>query len=423
MKRVICAASLFLACVGLPNLNAEETKQTETDRTGIVEPEAYASMADFIGALAIIRSHYVDADKVSWDKLFQAALRGLMRELDPFSQYESPELHKQVQEDVSGKKVGIGVTISNRLRGVEVISVLPDGPAEKAGLRSGDVILETDDVPLNGMDASEAAKHIRGNPGSVLKLLIYRGSEDARKTIHVRRDVIKIKSVTGAKILPGTGGTAYLRVVQFGTDTIAEFDEAMMNLQKQNMDSLILDLRDNPGGLLSTAVALCSRFIPAGKPVVSVEGRDNRKLIHYSEKGGPVFGELPLVVLINGNSASASEIFAACMRDYKRAVLIGERSFGKGSVQTVIPFGSQSGALRLTTAKYYTPGRTAIHGNGVEPDIVIPLSVAARHHISAQLNRHPGEIRPLVPNPVRDITLERAVEILKGMRIFRMNQK
>jgi carboxyl-terminal processing protease len=185
------------------------------------------------------------------------------------------------------------------------------------------------------------------------------------------------------------------------------------------MDSLIIDLRDNPGGLLGVAVDLCSRFIPRGKLVVSVERRGSKGSSLYSSEKCEKYLDLPLIVLINGNSASASEIFAACMRDYSRAVLIGERSFGKGSVQTVIELGPKSGALRLTTARYFTPGRAVIHGKGVQPDITVAVPMNLRSRFSYQLNQHPGEIMPLMPQPIRDTALARAVELLQGMRILR----
>jgi carboxyl-terminal processing protease len=208
-------------------------------------------------------------------------------------------------------------------------------------------------------------------------------------------------------------------LLQFGGSSVKDFDAAIKKLQAEKMDSLILDLRDNPGGLLGAAVDLCSRFIPGGKAVVSVERRNSKGTVLYADHKCMKLPDLPLVVLINGNSASAAEIFAACMRDYKRAVLIGEKSFGKGSVQSVIELGEKNGALRLTTARYFTPGRAVIHGNGIQPDITVALPVQTRSMLSHQLNIRPGEIMPLVPQPVRDIALARAVELLQGMRIFR----
>lgn len=387
---------------------------------GLVDEEAYGEMAEFLGMLSIIRKHYVDGDRVTWKQLFRSAVRGLMHELDAFSEYESPEEFRSMAEHVSGKSVGIGVVITtSRARGIEVVSVLPGSPADKAGIRSGDVMLGVDGESFKGDSAAEAAEKIRGEKGTVLRIRVYRPSRDARLEFSVLRDVIPLSSIQGARILPGTEGAAYCRITQFKATTPADMDEALKRLSGEGMTALILDLRDNPGGILGSVTPVCGRFLPAGKLIVSIEGRENRKQVIRSSASGPKYAELPLVVLINGNSASAAEIFAACMKDHGRAVLIGERSFGKGSVQSVIPLASGRGALKLTTARYFTPLRRPIHGKGIPPDIEIPLTPARRNQLSAQLNSHPGELRPLVPNPVRDTALERALEVLRGLRIFR----
>ena len=392
----------------------------EKANAGLVDEDAYGEMAEFLGMLAIIRKHYVDGDRVTWKNLFRYAVRGLMHELDSFSEYESPEEFRSMTENVSGKRVGIGVVIStSRARGIEIVSVLSGGPAEKEGLRSGDVILNLDGEDFTGRSASEAAEKIRGEQGTALKILVYRPSRDSRLEFSVPRDVITVSSVQGARILPNTDGAAYCRITQFGSATAADLDKALDRLSREGMKALILDLRDNPGGILGSVTPVCGRFLPAGKLIVSIEGRENRKQVIQSTDAGPKFTELPLIILINGNSASASEIFAGCMKDYGRAVLIGEKSFGKGSVQSIIPFASGRGALKLTTARYFTPRRLPIHGNGISPDIEIPLTPAQRIQLSAQLNSHPGELRPLVPNPVRDTALERALDVLCGLRILR----
>ena len=413
------AALLFAGCVLLPVSGADDASSA-AESAPLIEEDAYASLSDFLAALAIIRTHYVDEDMVSWKKLFQASLRGLMHELDPYSMYESPEEFKSMQEDVTGKKVGIGIQVTMRARGFGIVSVMPESPAEKAGLKAGDVILEIEGEDTASMDMDAALLRIRGEEGTEVFLRVYRPSEDVTKDCRVMRGMLTISSVRGAKIIPESDGVAYIRILQFGTGTEADFDKALEQLAGQGMTALIVDLRDNPGGLLSSVVPVCSRFLPPGKPVVSIEGRgENRTVIPSAQSVPHRRIDLPLVVLINGNSASASEIFAACMRDYKRAVLIGERSFGKGSVQTLIPFGEKNGAMRLTTARYFTPGRHPIHGHGIEPDIKVALSPAVRDRLSMQLNSHPGELNPLMRAPVRDVALERALEILKGLRIFR----
>ncbi len=414
------AAAVFCGVPDVSGAGPEKKKNAEQE-SFLVPDNAYTAMTDFLAVLATIHANYVDRNKAEWENLFRAAIRGVMRELDPFSHYEAPEDFKATKEDISGSKVGIGVVISIRVRGLEIMSVLPESPAQESGLKSGDVILEIDGEDASGLNLNEAVSRIRGDEDSELRLLIYRASGDARKEIRVKRKQIKIGTIPCAKILPGTDGTAYMRLLQFSGSTVEDFNKVMAKLKKEGMTALVLDLRDNPGGLVAAVVPLCSHFLPAGKNIVSIEGRNNRKEILVSGSKDEKDLDLPLVVLINGNSASAAEIFAACMRDYKRAVLVGEQTFGKGSVQTIIPFreGGKESALRLTTALYFTPGRHKIHGNGITPDIVIPLSPAQRSHLSAQLNRYPGEILPLAPSPIRDTALERSLEILKGMRIFR----
>lgn len=422
MLKIFTRFIILLLCI-CSVAAAEAKKKPAPASAPLVDKEAYVQMADFLTVLAIIRSHYVEPEKVSWENLFKAAIRGLMHELDPYSNFESPEVHQSSKEDLSGKRVGIGVTIAKQRRGLEVITVIPGAPADKAGIRPGDLLLQINGESTKELDISAAARKIRGDRGSTVKLLIYRGSQDLRKEIFVKRDTIRVSTVRGVRIIPNSGGVGYIRLLQFGGSSVKDFDEAVKQLRSQKMDSLIIDLRDNPGGLLGAAVELCSRFIPGGKLVVSVERRGTKGAALYSNKKCAKYLDLPLIVLINGNSASASEIFAACMRDYKRAVLVGERSFGKGSVQTVIELGAKNGALRLTTARYFTPGRAVIHGKGVPPDITVAIPVALRSRLSYQLNRHPGVIMPLMPQPVRDVALARAVELLQGMRIFRNAEK
>ena len=418
---VLLAGAMTLAgfslCAQTPETPSATPETAPKADELFLDDEAYKSMLDFLAALAIVKTHYVDNDKVSYDRLFKAALRGMMHELDPFSNYESPENVESMQKDMDGNFAGIGIVLSSRNRVLEVISVMPGGPSEKAGIKAGDIITEIDGKPLNGLPLDECVKMMKGKAGTQLKLKIYRGSDDTTKNLALLREIITVSTVSNVRFSDRANNVGYMRLSQFGAQSAEDMDKALAALTKQGMTSLVIDLRDNPGGLLDAAIAVCSRFIKTGEDVVSIEGRDDKKIQHRAIPCTK-YTDLPLVLLINGNSASAAEIFSACMQDHKRAVVVGEKSFGKGSVQTVIPFGSGE-ALRITTAKYYTPGRRVIHGKGVEPDITVPLSNAHRYLLSQQLNSSGGIVKPPATASVRDIQLERALEILKGIALYK----
>lgn len=406
----ICLTVLLMLSAALP-LCAQEKKPAQSP---FQSGPAYKSMMEFLNALALIRTTYVDADKVTDEKLFKAALRGLLHELDAYSDYESSETFKATREETTGEIAGIGVVVTCRNRTLEIMEVRKDSPAAKAGLKAGDLILEIDGKTFDNM--SGGVRLLRGEVGDPVRLKVYRSANDTTSEITVERAVIRLSSVTGAKIIaPGVG---YLRIMQFGTRTASELDQALAQLDQQGMKQLVIDLRNNPGGLVIAAGDACSRFLTPGKRIVSLEGRNAKEKQVIVAKPCKSYPDLPVAVLINENTASAAEIMTACLQDHKRAVAIGERTFGKGVVQTLIPFGEKE-ALRITTAKYYTPARRVIQDNGIEPDVAVPLSTARNFALAAQLNFHPGEIRPKIPNAVRDIQLERAMEILKAVRLFK----
>ena len=315
--------------------------------------------------------------------------------------------------------MGIGVFVILRLGSLEVLATDPESPAEKAGLKPGDMIRIIDGEPVNGKKLEEAARLLQGNVGESVTIQLYRPSTDKHMDLTIERQKLRIRSVTGAKILDRASGTGYLRITQFSQHTAEDLDKALAELTKQDLQLLIIDLRGNPGGLVSTAVQACSRFLPPEKTVVSLIGRKEKILKCFvSEKCKINLQDLPLVLLVNGSTASAAEIMTACLRDYKRAVIIGEQTFGKGVVQNLIPFGKKE-AIRLTTAHYYSPSKQIIQGKGITPDIVITLTPARRFALAGQLNHHPGEIQPQLRNAVRDIQLERAIEVLKAVKLFR----
>lgn len=421
---LLFAGTLFLSAGSPLVAEAPACRAAEPDK-GFTVPDdlavdenAYRSLMQFLSALAVVKTHYVDPEKTTYQALFKTALRGMMHELDPFSNYESADALREIREGSPGRKAGVGLAISLKNRILEVVDVFPEGPAAKAGLRPGDVITAIDGEDLHGKGMKECLDSLRGPPDSIVALTVYRPSDDSTREFTVRREILTRKTVTGARIIDPAGGVAYLRIVQFGSRTAAEVDSALERLKNQSMRLLVIDLRNNPGGLLNSAVAICSRFLKPGITVVSVEGRRKRNNTVLKSIPCKSFPELPVAILVNGNSASAAEILAACLQDHKRAVLIGEKTFGKGSVQTLIPFGENE-VLRITTAKYYTPGRRIIHGNGIQPDISVPLTNAQRFALTSQLNLHPGEINPESVGRIRDIQLERAVEVMKTVEIFR----
>lgn len=383
------------------------------------EENAALEFQHFFYALNLIRMHYVDPEQVSYKTLFQKALQGLMKELDPYCAYETEKEFNKTKSETRGERVGIGVYVVLKHGNLEILGIDPESPAEKAGLKTGDLIQKIDGESFGSKKLEEAGRMLRGTIGETITLNLYRPALDKHLEIQVTYEKFQLRSVTGAKILDKTNGTGYVRITQFTNKTASELDQALVELKKQDLKLLIVDLRNNPGGLVSAAVQVCSRFLPPGKAVVSLVGRDPQKTKHFAtEKCVHHFPDQPLVLLVNYATASAAEIMTACLRDYKRAVIIGERTFGKGVVQNLIPLNSKE-ALRLTTAHYYTPSKQAIQDQGITPDIPVRLTPARRIALANQLNLYPGEITPKIRNAVRDIQLERAIEVLKAVKLFR----
>ena len=415
MKKIwilILAFAVFGPLAAAPAETEKEKPEKKTDLP-------YKNLSIFMESLELLREKYVDPGKISYENLLRAAMRGMLQELDPFSTYEEPDRFRSTVEDTRGKFPGIGVVVTSKNNALEIVSVMEGSPAMKAGLQAGDIVMEIDGKDARPLSLTECVRRMKGPPDTLLKLKIYRPEGDQTREITVTRAEIAVSSVKAPSLIADR--IAYLRISQFSATTAADVEKALKKLKKDGAEGLIIDLRNNPGGLLNSAVETISRFIPADKLVVSVEGRAEKTVRHNSVDcwKDP---DLPLAVLVNENSASAAEILAACLQDYKRAVLVGSRTFGKGSVQVIIPL-SDGGALRITTAKYYTPSRRLIHGNGVRPDIEVNTSPAQ----SAAIARHlvtRGEQPPLLQSgKYRDPQLARAIEILKGINIFRKAEK
>ena len=314
-----------------------------------------------------IKKHYVE--DIEDKELLENAIRGLLTGLDPHSAYLDKDAFTELREGTSGEFGGLGIVVGMKDGFVNVISPIDDTPAEKAGVKSGDLIIRLDDKNVKGMTLEDAVGIMRGKPDTDIELTIVREGEDKPLKIEITRAIIKIQSVRSKTLDKGFG---YIRVSAFQERTGADLRKAISKLKKENgrqLKGLVLDLRNNPGGLLTQAIEVSDAFLEGGI-VVSIKGRSESNTTTYSAKGLDLINETPIVVLINGGSASASEIVAGALQDHKRAIIMGRQSFGKASVQTVVPLGNGS-ALKLTTARYYTPSGTSIQAKGIIPDIVL----------------------------------------------------
>ncbi|MDH5408650.1 MAG: S41 family peptidase [Gammaproteobacteria bacterium] len=314
-----------------------------------------------------IKDNYVEdiPDKT----LLENAIRGMLTGLDPHSSYLDQSSFKELRVGTSGEFGGLGIVVGMQDGFVKVISPIDDTPAQKAGIKAGDLIIRLGDTPVKGMSLDEAVKIMRGKPGTEIKLMIVREGEDKPLEIPVKRDKIRVKSVRSKELDKGYG---YVRISQFQQRTTKDLRKAISKLTKDNkgkLKGLVLDLRNNPGGLLDSAVTVSDTFLTKGG-IVSVKGRTKSDQLSHKATPLDMTKGAPIVVLVNAGSASASEIVAGALQDHKRAVIMGEKTFGKGSVQTVVPLGNQT-AIKLTTARYYTPLGRSIQAKGIEPDIVL----------------------------------------------------
>jgi carboxyl-terminal processing protease len=387
-----------------------------------------------------IRSGYVE--EISDSKLLEYAIKGMLSELDPHSAYLDKKAFEDLQVNTTGEFGGVGIEIGQENGFIKVISPIDGTPAQKAGIETGDLIIRLDDKPVKSMSLNEAIQMMRGPKGSELILTIMRSGVEKPFDVVIHRDTIKVQSVR-TRIMDDD--FLYVRIAQFqidsGRDTARRVREQLE--KNPNLKGIILDLRNNPGGVLQASVEVVDAFLDTGL-VVYTEGRLENSDINYTASSGDASNGLPIVVLINEGSASASEIVAGALQDHKRAVIMGTRSFGKGSVQTVIPI-SESRAIKLTTALYYTPGGRSIQAQGIEPDVIVEraevtaLKAAGPVPTEADLaghlqNKKGGEevgsksrekIRSVaVADPTRkDNQLQEALNLLKGLHIFRKQQE
>jgi len=325
----------------------------------------YENLKVFTEALSYVESNYVE--EVEPTKVIQGAIKGMLRTLDPHSSYMPPDVYREMQVETEGRFGGLGIEITMRDDVLTVVSPIEGTPAFRAGIQPGDQIIKVDGESTKEMSLVDAVKKLRGPEGSAVTIGIFRQGFTEPKDFTLSRAVIQIKSVRWTKLQDDVG---YIKLRSFHKTTEEELEEALQDLGEQHIKTLILDLRNNPGGLLEQAIAVSNVFLQGGQLIVYTKGRlPNQNMKGFSKSEG-FHVSYPMAVIINGGSASASEIVAGALQDLHRATVIGTQSFGKGSVQTIIPLSDGSG-LRLTTAKYYTPKGSEIHGKGITPDIVI----------------------------------------------------
>src|SRR3977135_2534854 len=386
------------------------------------DDSGYAQIAVFAKAMQLLRQDYVDGNKTSYHDLVYAAMKGMLASLDPHSQFMEPDDFRDMQDDTRSRFNGLGIEVSSKNGVLTVVTPMEDTPAAKAGILAGDQIFKINGTSTERLELQQAVNLLRGKPEQKATLTILRPSSKEVKDYVLERAEVKVQSVKNAhlidKDLTGAFKVGYVRVVQFNEPTAEELAKALDELQKQGMQALILDLRNNPGGLLNSAVDVCAQLLPPNTVVVSTQGRAASQERDYTTpstaKERPRF---PLAVLVNEGSASGAEIVSGALKDLKRAILVGETTFGKGSVQNVLQLPDGS-ALRFTTAKYYTPGKQVIHGNGVTPNIPVPMTAEQEHALFVSRNSDAKTEDEKTQIRSRDPQMLRAIDALKGVMIY-----
>jgi carboxyl-terminal processing protease len=392
------------------------------------EGEGYEDLKVFTEALTMVKKNYVE--EVKTRDLVYGAIKGMLSSLDPHSSFLNPESYKEMQAETRGEFGGIGIQIGVKEGMLTVIAPIEDTPAYRAGIKAGDKIIKINNEATREMSLHDAVSKMRGAPKTSVTIAILREGWKETKDFTLVREIIKVKSVKSKLLEDGIG---YVKINQFQEQTAADLSAAMEKLTQDKITSLILDLRNNPGGLLNSAVSVTSQFLPPNKLVVYIKGRKGDRTEYNTSDDRPSF-DVPMIVLVNEGSASASEIVAGALKDWDRAVILGAKTFGKGSVQSVIPLSDGSG-LRLTTAIYYTPKGTSIQATGIVPDIIVKLESKEKgkeHPVIREkdLERHlennveqeepkePEEMAPIEIEEKDDAQLQRAIDLLKTWKVF-----
>jgi carboxyl-terminal processing protease len=363
--------------------------------------KTYERLKVFTDVLEIIKKDYVD--NIKTEDLITGAIEGMLNSLDPYSAYLTPDMYKELQVETKGSFGGLGIEVAIKDGILTAIAPIEDTPAYRAGVKAGDRILKINEESTKGLSLMECVKRLRGPKGTSVTINIIREGFTQPKDITIVRDTIKVQSVKFKTLAKGYG---YLRIVQFQEKTSADITRAIEALQKENSEGLrglVLDLRNNPGGLLDQAVEVSDLFLDHGV-IVTIKGRNEQEKTSFDAHTEGTMPNWPIVVLVNHGSASASEIVAGALQDYGRGVIMGAKTFGKASVQTIIPLEDGSG-IRLTTARYYTPKGRLIHEKGIQPDIPLPAAVKTPPKAAEE-------------EAASDADLDRALEQLKGMTIL-----
>jgi carboxyl-terminal processing protease len=386
------------------------------------QAQTYENLRLFTEVLSIIQSQYVD--EVTAKDVIYGAIKGTLRGLDPHSSFLDPEMYREMQVETSGSFGGLGIEITLRDDVLTVVAPIEGTPAYRAGIQPGDRIVKIEGISTKDMQLSEAVKRMRGKPGTRITISIMREGLAEPRDVEITREQIRVQSVRAQDF---GDGIEYIRLRQFQEQTAQDLEGTLERMSKTGkIQGLVLDLRNNPGGLLTAAVEVTEKFLEPGRLVVYTEGRVRNQNMRFQANSKRTWMDFPMVVLVNQGSASASEIVAGALQDWGRAVVLGTQTFGKGSVQTIIPLSDGSG-LRLTTAKYFTPKGRSIHGKGVAPDIQVE---GPKTTVALAPAPEPGQTAPARPQPPpggelspqelmkRDPQVQRAVDLLKAMRIL-----
>jgi carboxyl-terminal processing protease len=387
---------------------------------------AAANLEIFEDVLQRVHTSYVDGQNLTYRDLVYAAIRGMIGTLDPHSEFMDADEYQELQSDTEGQFGGLGLEVMMKDGYITVIAPMDGSPGSRAGILSGDRIIKIEGKSVDQMSLEDVVKELRGEPGTPVTITIQRPSSGMVKDFTLKRAIIQmamVKDINGKKEFPlGPDKIGYVRITEFGEKTGDELEAALQKLKAQGMKALIIDLRWNPGGLLDEAVDVCQKFLPRGQLVVSTQGRDpNEDSVRRADGRGDELKGEPIVVLVNLGSASAAEIVTGCLQDWHRAIILGQKTFGKGSVQDIFPMDDGS-ALKLTVAKYYTPSHRVIQAHGITPDIRVPMTDEEQAALLLKLSQ--GGVESLsATNRARlgkipDIQLERAQDLLKGILLY-----